>query len=56
MKNELINKKIRGDLTKHKVALRNHIIFVRDSLRNDFDDFFNSLLNSIRSDWNLFEM
>jgi hypothetical protein len=56
MKESLIHKKIRGDLTKHKIALRNHIIFVRDSLRSDFDDFFNSLLNSIRSDWNLFEM
>jgi hypothetical protein len=56
MKESSIHKKIRGDLTKHKIALRNHIIFVRDSLRNDFDDFFNSLLNSIRSDWNLFEM
>ena len=52
----MVQNKIGRDLTKHKVALRNHIIFVRDNLRNDFDDFFNNLLNSIRSDWNLFEM
>jgi len=52
----VVQSKIGRDLTKHKVALRNHIIFVRDNLRNDFDNFFNSLLNSIRTDWNLFEM
>ena len=52
----LIHKKIGRDLSRYKIALRNHIIFVRDSLRNDFDEFFNSLLNSIRSDWNLFEI
>lgn len=34
--------------------LRNHIIFIRDGLRQEFEDFFNSLLSSIRSDWNLF--
>jgi len=52
----IVQNKIGKDLTKHKVALRNHIIFVRDNLRNDFDDFFNNLLNSVRQDWNLFEM
>ena len=34
--------------------LRNHIIFIREGLRQEFDEFFNSLLSSIRSDWNLF--
>jgi hypothetical protein len=52
----VVQNKIGRDLTKHKIALRNHIIFIRDSLRNDFDDFFNNMLNCIRSDWNLFEM
>jgi len=56
LRESVVQNKIGRDLTKHKVALRNHIIFVRDNLRNDFDDFFNNLLNSIRSDWNLFEM
>jgi hypothetical protein len=36
------------------VKLRNHIIFIRDNLRVEFDDFFNNLLQSIRKDWNLF--
>ena len=35
---------ISKSITKHKVALRNHIIFIRDSLRAEYDDFFNSLL------------
>lgn len=48
--------KIGKDLTKHKIALRNHIIFIRDELRKDYDDFFNNMLGCIRSDWNLFEM
>ena len=48
--NNLISKSI----TKHKIGLRNHIIFIRESLRVEFDDFFNALLQSIRSDWNLF--
>ena len=43
-------------MTKHKIALRNHIIFIRDELRKDYDDFFNNMLGCIRSDWNLFEM
>ncbi len=52
----VVHKKIGQDLTKHKIALRNYIIQMRDSLRNDFDDFFNNLLSCVRSDWNLFEM
>ena len=36
------------------MALRNHIIFIRDNLREEFDEFFNNLLQSIRKDWNLF--
>ena len=55
-KESVIQGKIGRDLTKHKIALRNHIIGVRDSMRNDFDDFFNNMLNCIRTDWNLFEM
>jgi hypothetical protein len=34
--------------------LRNHIIFIREGFRIEFEDFFNSLLSSIRADWNLF--
>jgi len=44
----VVQNKIGKDLTKHKVALRNHIIFVRENLRKDFDDFFNNLLNCVR--------
>ena len=54
LREQVVQNKIGHDLTKHKVALRNHIIFVRDNLRNDFDNFFSNLLNSIRQDWNLF--
>lgn len=43
-------------LKKHKIDLRNHIIFIRDNLREEFDDFFNNLLQSIRKDWNLFSV
>lgn len=56
LRESIIQNKIGRDLTKHKIALRNHIILIRDTLRNDFDDFFNNMLNCIRSDWNLFEM
>jgi hypothetical protein len=38
------------------VHLRNHIIEIRDKLREDFDSFFNELLGSIRKDWNLFSV
>lgn len=31
-------------------------MFIRDALRVEFDDFFNSLLASIRNDWNLFSV
>lgn len=31
-------------LTKHKIKLRNQIIFIRENLRAEFDDFFNNLL------------
>jgi hypothetical protein len=50
----MLNQSISASLRKHKVALRNHIIFIRDNLREEFDDFFNNLLQSIRKDWNLF--
>ena len=49
-----LNQSICDSLRKHKVALRNHIIFIRDNLREEFDEFFNNLLQSIRKDWNLF--
>ena len=52
----LVQRKIGSDLKEHKIALRNHIIHIRDSLRQDFDDFFNQMLSCIRADWNLFEM
>lgn len=50
----MLNQSICGSLRKHKIALRNHIIFIRDNLREEFDEFFNNLLQSIRKDWNLF--
>jgi hypothetical protein len=56
LRESVVQNKIGQDLTKHKVALRNHIINVRDNLRNDFDNFFSNLLNSVRQDWNLFQM
>ena len=45
---------ISKSITKHKITLRNHIIFIREGLRQEFEEFFNSLLSSIRGDWNLF--
>lgn len=56
MRETLVQNKIGKDLTRHKIALRNHIIFIRDSLRQDFDDFFNHMLSCMRQDWNLFEL
>jgi adenine-specific DNA methylase len=29
-------------------------MLIRENLRNEFDDFFNNLLQSVRKDWNLF--
>jgi hypothetical protein len=29
---------------------------IRENLREEFDDFFNNLLSSIRKDWNLFSV
>ena len=52
----MVQDEIRKNLKKHKVSLRNHIIFIRDNLREEFDDFFNNLLQSIRKDWNLFSV
>ena len=52
----LVQRKIGKDLKEHKIALRNQIIQIRDSLRNDFDEFFNHMLECVRADWNLFEM
>jgi len=52
----LLNQQICASLRKHKVTLRNHIIFIRDNLREEFDEFFNNLLQSIRKDWNLFSI
>ena len=45
---------ISKNISVNKIKLRNHIIFIRDNLRVEFDDFFNNLLQSIRKDWNLF--
>lgn len=56
MRETLVQNKIGKDLTRHKIALRNHIIFIRDTLRQDFDDFFNHMLSCMRQDWNLFEL
>ena len=50
----ILNQSICASLRKHKINLRNHIIFIRDNLREEFDEFFNNLLQSIRKDWNLF--
>jgi hypothetical protein len=47
---------ITSNLVKHKRSLRNHIVFIRESLRLEFDEFFNHLLSSIREDWNLFNI
>ncbi len=47
---------VQQSIMKHKIALRNHIMFVRDNLRAEFDDFFNNLLQSVRKDWNLFSI
>lgn len=49
-----MREQISKSVTQNKVKLRNHIIFIRDNLRVEFDDFFNNLLQSIRKDWNLF--
>lgn len=49
-----VNDQVTKSITNYKIKLRNHIIFIRDNLRMDFDDFFNNLLSSIRKDWNLF--
>lgn len=51
-----VHAKLGRDLKQHKIALRNYIIHVRDSLRQDFDNFFNNMLSCIRADWNLFDM
>lgn len=45
---------ISNSIKRHKITLRNHIIFIRDNLRQEFDNFFNNLLQSVRKDWNLF--
>lgn len=52
----VVQNKIEKDLIKHKIGLRNYIMRIRDSMRQDFDDFFNNMLGCIRQDWNLFEM
>jgi hypothetical protein len=51
---QVVQNNIRESLKKHRVSLRNHVMFIRDNLRDEFDDFFNNLLSSIRKDWNLF--
>ena len=51
-----MREQISKSITLNKVKLRNHIIFIRDNLRIEFDDFFNNLLQSIRKDWNLFSV
>jgi predicted O-linked N-acetylglucosamine transferase (SPINDLY family) len=49
-----ISETISKSIINHKIALRNHIMFIRENLRSEFDDFFNNLLQSVRKDWNLF--
>jgi hypothetical protein len=51
-----VREQISSSITQNKVKLRNHIIFIRDNLRFEFDDFFNNLLQAIRKDWNLFSV
>jgi len=41
-------------ITEHKKNLRDYVLRVRSDLHEDFDSFFNDLLNTIRKDWNLF--
>lgn len=52
----LVNDLLSKSITQHKIKLRNHIMFIRENLRSEFDDFFNNLLQSIRKDWNLFNV
>jgi hypothetical protein len=52
----VVQRKIGKDLKEYKIGLRNHIIAIRENLREDFDDFFNQMLGCVRADWNLFEM
>lgn len=52
----LVNDTLSRSLIANKVKLRNHIVFIRDNLRLEFDDFFSNLLQSIRKDWNLFSI
>ena len=40
----LVQEQISSSVTKHKVRLRNQIMFIRENLRAEFDDFFNKLL------------
>ena len=47
---------MREKLTKHKISLRNHILFIRDSLKEEFDIFFNNLLQNVKQEWNLFRV
>lgn len=51
-----MNNVVSANLVKHKIKLRNQIIFVRENLREEFDEFFNNLLQSVRKDWNLFSI
>ena len=53
-KERVMQNNVRDSLKSHRIALRNHVMFIRDNLREEFDDFFNNLLSSIRKDWNLF--
>ena len=40
----MVRDSINTSITQNKIKLRNHIIFIRDNLRFEFDDFFNNLL------------
>lgn len=51
-----MRRKICEGIESHKIQLRQHIIEIRDSLRDGFDEFFNNLLFTIRKDWNLFNV
>lgn len=55
-RNPQVRRMITEGIDNHKVKLRSHIIEIRDSLREAFDEFFNNLLVTIRKDWNLFSV
>jgi len=51
-----VQEMISKNIVQHKIELRREIMQIRETLRAEFDDFFNGLLGSIRADWNLFNL